>query len=348
VLLTWRIDPAVMRPFNDAPAYLAGEVLVDAYDNLSIRGHSKDQMQGWHNIGAESIWLEPESFEILASTISSGAVGACSTRIVDQNGVTRIALSHFVRSSVSLSEKRFVENFYSGFGFLNSGQRSQVGVPADWDARHRHHNVSLRYDRSKRLLSSYANGVLVHSLAGRLTRFKLQLLVQVVGVDGEFDFRFEHLLYRPIGRAPGKNVTKLNCWLPEYSPTFVSYSHSDKAKVGKFVNALHSKGVRIMGDWEFRGGDSLIQRISQSVSRASFLIVALSPASIGSSWVSKELAIAQNRQLSGKAELRIIPVLFADCDVPEYLRDTLRFDLRAEDEEQFDKLLDTLAYRQRW
>lgn len=348
MLETWRIDPTALRPFNDAPAYLTGEVTVDQFDNLLIRGRSKEQMQGWHNIGAESVWLEPESFEILASTISWNQLGACSTRIVDEKGVTRIALSHFVRSSTRLDQKRFIENFYSGFGFDSAGHRSQVGIPADWSATGRHHNVMLTYDHEDGVLSAYANGVLVHSMVGSTTRFRFQVLVQAVGVEGDFDFRFERLMYRPLGRARGENLLALKCWLPEYSPTFVSYSHSDKPHVDKITSELRSKGVRVMGDWDFQGGDSLVQRISQFISRASFLIVALSPASVKSLWVSKELEIAQSLQLSGEVPIKIVPILLADCEIPIFLRSILRFDLTSGDADQFNRLLDTLSFRQRW
>jgi TIR domain len=345
----WRIDPNVLLPFNDAPNYLVGEVTTDEFDNLLIRGHSKDQLQDWHNIGAQSVWLEPEPFEILVSTISFGELGACSTRIIDDNGLTRIALSHFVRSSVDLRHKKFVENFYSGFGFDEHGARSQLGIPAEWDATGRHHNVMLHYDHDAGLLSCYANNLLVNWISGQLGRFKLQMLVQAVGVEGEFDFRFERMLYRPMAKNENRNIDALNCWLPEYSPTFVSYSHADKEAVDGVKTWLRSRGVRLMGDWDFRGGDSLVERISTYISRASFLIVGLSPASVGSNWVSKELQIALNRQLADDRQIKIVPVMLAPCEVPAFLRDMVRFDLTtANASEQLHRLLETLSFRKRW
>ena len=344
---TWRIDPAALRPFNDAPAYLTGDVTVDEFDNLIIRGRAREQLQGWHNIGAESGWLEPESFDILVSTISAKELGACSTRIVDENGLTKIALSHFVRSSVNLDRKRFIDNFYSGFGFDESGTRSQIGLPGDWSATGRHHNFMLRCNHEDGVLSCYANGALVHYIVSHTPRFRLQVLVQAVGVEGEFDFCFERMMYRPGGITSNHNLRTLRCWLPEYSPTFVSYAHADKHRVDNITSRLRSKGVRISGDWDFRGGDSLVQRISQSISKSSFLVVALSPASCKSLWVSKELEAAQSLQLSG-GQLRIVPVLLAQCEIPIFLRNTLRFDLTSDDSDELDRLLDTLSFRQRW
>lgn len=345
----WRIDPNALRPFNDAPNYLAGEVAVDDFDNLLIRGRAQDQLQGWHNIGARSAWLEPESFEIVTSTISSKELGACSTRIVDGNERTRIALSHFVRSSVDLRRKHFISNFYSGFSYDDRGQRSQVGVPAEWAAAGRHHNVMLRYDHDEGLFSCYANNVLVHWIQGRTGRFRLEVIVQAVGVEGDFDFRFERLMYRSLAMSKGPNREALNCWLPEYSPTFVSYAHADKQDVDEVTRWLRSKGVRVMGDWDFRGGDSLFERIAKYISRASFLIVALSPTSVSSRWVSKELEIALNRQLSGDTPLRIVPILLAPCQVPPFLQGTVRFDLTSANRTAaLEKLLETLSYRKQW
>ncbi|HXQ38767.1 MAG TPA: toll/interleukin-1 receptor domain-containing protein [Anaerolineales bacterium] len=345
----WRIDPNALIPFNDAPNYLVGEVTADEFDNLLIRGSAKDHMQGWHNIGAGSVWLEPESFEILVSTISFKELGACSTRIIDDNGLTRIALSHFVRSSLDLRNKKFVENFYSGFGFDERGERSQLGIPAEWDAMGRHHNVMLQYDHDDGVLSCYANNLLVHWILGRLGRFKLQVLVQAVGVEGDFDFRFERLMYRPTSKSVNNNINVLNCWLPEYSPTFVSYSHADKQALDGVKTWLRSRGVRLMGDWNFLGGDSLLDKISTYISRASFLIVGLSPTSVKSNWVSKELKLALSRQLADDKQIRIVPILLAPCEVPPFLQDMVRFDLTTADTtEQLNKLLETLSFRQRW
>jgi hypothetical protein len=348
LLETYRIDPVALRPFNDAPAYLSGEVTTDEFDSLLIRGRAKEQLQGWHQIGGASVWLDPESFEIRVSTISAKALGACSARIVDESGLTRMGMSHFVHSSVSLNRKRFIKNFYSGWGRDESGRRSQVGVPADWSATCRHHNLSLKYDDEEGILSSYANDVLVHSIASRMSRFRFQALVEAIGVEGEFDFRFERMMYRPLGRTGSENLNALKCWLPEYSPTFVSYSHADKHLVDKITSRLRAKGVRLGGDWDFHGGDSLVQRISEGISRSSFLLVALSPASVGSRWVSKELEVALSLQLSGEIQLRIVPMLLTDCEVPIFLRNVLRFDMTSDDAAEFDRLLETLSFRQRW
>ena len=345
----WRIDPNVLRPFNDAPEYLRGEVKVDEFDNLLICGHSQDQMQAWHNIGAQSPWLEPESFELLASTLSLSDLGACSTRIVDDDERTRIALSHFVRSSVDLRAKHFVLNFYSGFGFDDAGNRSQLGIPAEWEARGRHHNVILRYDHNEGLFSCYANDILVHWVRSRARRFKLQVLVQAVGVDGDFDFRFERLMYRPRSQTESRNLATLRGWLPEYSPTFISYSHADKPRVEPLVTSLRSKGVRVTGDWDFRPGDSLIERISTHISRASFLVVLLTPTAVKSRWVSKELEIALSRQLAGEASLRIIPVMLAHCEVPPFLKGMLQSDLtEPSNAVQLERLLERLSFRTQW
>ena len=345
----WKIDPNALRPFNDAPAYLTGEVVPDEFDNVVIRGHARDHMQGWHNIGARSDWLEAASFEFVASTISSHHLGACSTRIVDEGEQTRIAISHFVQSSVDLQEKRFISNFYSGFGHDDQGRRSQQGIPADWDATGRHHNVLLRYEHDAGQLSCFANDILVHAVPGRMNRFRFEVLVQAVGVEGPFDFRFERLMYRPLSGANGSNLTKLRCWLPEYSPTFISYSHADKEAVADITKWLRAQGVRVMGDWDFRGGDSLIQRISAHISRASFLIVVLSPSAVASRWVSKELELALNASVSGERQLTVIPVLLQPCDVPLFLRGTLRVDLTSgEQSAPLERLLESLSYRTKW
>ena len=345
---TWRIDATRLRPYNDAPAYLSGEVTVDDFDNLVIRGRATQQLQGWHSLGARSGWLEPESFELFVSTISSKDLGACSTGVLGEDKIPSISVSHFVRSSVSLHKTTLIPNFYSGWGYDNSGSRSQVGLPAEWQVTGRHHNFMLRYDHERGVLSCFANDVLVHAIQALLSRFRLVFRVEAVGVEGEFAFCFERLMYRPLGGGQ-TNRTLLNCWLPEYSPTFISYAHADKDQVESLVAWLRSRGVRLRGDWEIRGGGSLLARISQFISKASFLLVALSPSSAKSRWVSKELEIALSQQLAGTIPLTVIPVVLAPCEIPAFLAGTLRFDLSRPDQEaERRKLLEALSFRQRW
>jgi len=156
-------------------------------------------------------------------------------------------------------------------------------------------------------------------------------------------------MYGPRDGAGPKNLAVLNCWLPEYSPTFVSYSHADQEEVGRLTVWLRDRGVRVVGDWDLRGGDSLLARVSGFISQAGFLIVVLSPNSVESKWVSKELEIAMNRQLSGTSAFTVVPVVIEPCVVPDFLAGVLRFDLSSHDHaREMERLLDTLSFRTRW
>lgn len=100
---------------------------------------------------------------------------------------------------------------------------------------------------------------------------------------------------------------------------FLSHCSADKAfarKLGKDL-ALKRLGVWI-DEAEIKIGESLIEKISEGISSTDYLIVILSPNSVKSSWVSKEVEIALAREINGK-RLKVLPVLFRQCEVPPFL-----------------------------
>ena len=62
-------------------------------------------------------------------------------------------------------------------------------------------------------------------------------------------------------------------------------------------------------------------------SSSDYILVLLSPASVESKWVRQEIDLALSRELADRA-IRLIPILIADCDIPEILRSRLYLDLR--------------------
>jgi len=71
------------------------------------------------------------------------------------------------------------------------------------------------------------------------------------------------------------------------------------------------------------------------------VLVVLSPRSVASDWVRRELNAALMRELREQSVL-VVPVLIEDCEIPALLKDTLYIDLRRNFEEGFFRLLDSL------
>ena len=100
---------------------------------------------------------------------------------------------------------------------------------------------------------------------------------------------------------------------------FLSYSHRDKAFAGHLARDLRQAGVRVwIDEAEVRIGESLIDKISKAILEVDYLIAVLSPNSVASPWVREELEQAYNLQIIGRT-LRVLPVLYQTCELPQFL-----------------------------
>lgn len=113
---------------------------------------------------------------------------------------------------------------------------------------------------------------------------------------------------------------------------FLSHSHSDKAFARRLGEVLKRHGIRVWVDeWEIKVGESLIQKISEGIQECEYLGVVLSPESVGSEWVQRELNIALTHEIVAR-KVKVLPLLYRDCRIPAFLIDkfyadfTLSFD----------------------
>jgi len=109
---------------------------------------------------------------------------------------------------------------------------------------------------------------------------------------------------------------------------FLAHAKEDSEIVKKVGLFLVSKGVEVwLDDWCLTPGDSLTQKIfEEGIPTADRLVAFLSPSSVESNWVKRELAtgtimeLAEEKELGGKF---VIPVLLVECKIPYMLRDKL-------------------------
>ncbi len=108
---------------------------------------------------------------------------------------------------------------------------------------------------------------------------------------------------------------------------FLSHTSKDKPIVRHVGQYLERKGYTVwLDEWEMTPGDSLVKKISEGVESSDKLVVFLSPESIKSPWVERELngglimEVAEEKGLGSKF---VIPVLLEACKVPFFLRDKL-------------------------
>jgi hypothetical protein len=116
---------------------------------------------------------------------------------------------------------------------------------------------------------------------------------------------------------------------------FVSHSSADSAVASRIAMGLEALGYRSWYDeWELRGGDSIVDRIQKALSACDVLLVLLSPRSVASEWVKRELNAGLMRELGGHRVV-VIPVLIEDCAIPVLLEERSYVDLRSNFEDGF-------------
>jgi len=91
---------------------------------------------------------------------------------------------------------------------------------------------------------------------------------------------------------------------------------------------LSENGVKVwIDEAEIKVGDSLIRKISEGIKNMEYLGVVLSPNSVSSSWVQKEVEIAATMEIK-KKKLKVLPILYKDCEIPLFLQHKVYADFR--------------------
>ena len=109
---------------------------------------------------------------------------------------------------------------------------------------------------------------------------------------------------------------------------FVSYSHKDSEFVDRLIADLRYSDVPAIYDkWLLAVGDSIIEKISSAVTTSAYVIAILSPHSVESAWVKKELSLAMTGELH-QNRVKVLPAMVVDCDLPPALSDKLYADFR--------------------
>lgn len=124
---------------------------------------------------------------------------------------------------------------------------------------------------------------------------------------------------------------------------FISYNNADRLFVKRLAGDLKKAGFSVWWDeWEIKVGDSIIKKVSEGITTSAYLIIVLSPTSVISSWVQREVNSALMEQLAKEREITILPVLLKDCDIPVLLKDIRWADFRKSYESGKAELLKAL------
>jgi WD40 repeat protein len=102
---------------------------------------------------------------------------------------------------------------------------------------------------------------------------------------------------------------------------------------------LRAAGLRVWFDeWVIKPGDDIYLSIERGLEAARAQVLCLSPAALGSEWVTLERSTVLFRDPTN-AGRRFIPLLLVDCDLPDILRRYKYLDYRRRTEAAFAELL---------
>jgi len=120
---------------------------------------------------------------------------------------------------------------------------------------------------------------------------------------------------------------------------FLSHNAKDKPRVRRLAERLKQAGLRVWFDeWNVRSGDIIALKVDEGLEQSRVLLLCISPNALASGWVALERSTAIHRDPSNEGR-RFIPLLLADCDLPDTLRRYKYADFRVEAEATFAELL---------
>ena len=120
---------------------------------------------------------------------------------------------------------------------------------------------------------------------------------------------------------------------------FLSHTGKDKSTVRTLAENLHDAELRVWFDeWIIRPGDDIFLTIERGLQAARVQVLCLSPAALGSDWLDLERSTVLFRDPSNK-QRRFVPLLLADCNLPDTLRRYKYIDYRDQSEAALAQLV---------
>lgn len=112
------------------------------------------------------------------------------------------------------------------------------------------------------------------------------------------------------------------------SSIFLSHNRKDKSFARQLGASLRRYGAKVwIDEAEIKVGESLIKKIEQAIKEMDYLGVILSPDSVESEWVKREVEIALTDEIGGK-HVKVLPILARRCEIPGFLSGKLYADFR--------------------
>ncbi len=122
--------------------------------------------------------------------------------------------------------------------------------------------------------------------------------------------------------------------------TFISYAREDKEFALKLATDLRAVGREIWIDKNIKAGESWPSKLQQAIENCEYFVVILSPHSVNSEYVLKEISAANSKNKI------IVPVLYHKCTRPFLLNDLHYADFTVDFQSGFQTLLAAFHIRE--
>ena len=100
--------------------------------------------------------------------------------------------------------------------------------------------------------------------------------------------------------------------IPKKAELFVSHSSQDRAFAAGLVKLLRDRGMKVWySETNILGAQQWHDEIGEALARCNWFVLILSPSSVKSKWVKRELLFALRQP---RYQDRIVPVLYRKCD----------------------------------
>ena len=107
---------------------------------------------------------------------------------------------------------------------------------------------------------------------------------------------------------------------------FLSHNKEDKPFARLLAEDIRRVGITVwLDEAEIKPGDSIIEKIEEGLNGSEYLGVILSPASVKSRWVKRELRAVLHQEITTSSKT-VLPLLYQQCEIPTFLVDTLYVD----------------------
>ena len=120
---------------------------------------------------------------------------------------------------------------------------------------------------------------------------------------------------------------------------FLSHNEKDKLRVRELAQRLKDAGLRVwLDDWVIKAGDDIYLAVERGLEASRVQVLCLSPTALSSDWVILERSTVLFRDPTNSGR-RFIPILLADCKLPDSLRRYKHVDFRKPRAGAFEELL---------